>query len=79
MVAFFAQPRISFRTGLARASFLEDGVTERLLTMREEKFLLTRQEKLVIAAKALGLGVLILTFMGAIFLPVQQALDSLPF
>lgn len=52
---------------------------EKCLAMREEKFLLTRQEKLVIAAKALGLGVLILTFMGAIFLPIQQALDSLPF
>ncbi len=70
----------SARKGIRkRGRFSRTGATERLLTMREEKFLLTRQEKLVIAAKALGLSVLILTFMGAMFLPIQQALDSLPF
>lgn len=39
---------------------------------------MTARERWILAAKALGVGALVLTSMAALFLPIQQALASLP-
>jgi hypothetical protein len=36
------------------------------------------KERWMLTAKAFGVGALVLTFMAALFMPVQQALATLP-
>lgn len=40
--------------------------------------MMTAREKWLLTAKAVGVGVLLLTSMAALFLPIQQALLKLP-
>ena len=41
-------------------------------------WIMTAREKWLLTAKAMGVGMLLLTSMAALFLPIQQALMKLP-